>query len=125
MKKGITFCVLYGITMLAYAKTCPTVNELLVKAGRNYYVVPPSGWKLVVNDKSPSQKNLVFRVAAWGDHKHPSDNVRCHYYHGVSEDHVQLETVEFIEESRIPWGGADHYQLCVSRSDNVNECQFG
>ncbi|KTD59317.1 hypothetical protein Lsan_2221 [Legionella santicrucis] len=124
MKKIISF-FLYSITILGYAQTCPTVNELLVKGGTNYYVVPPPGWNLVVNDKSPGQKDLVFRVAAWGDHKHPSDKVRCHYYHSVSAEHVQLETVAFIEESRVPWGGNDHYQLCVSRSDNVNECRFG
>jgi hypothetical protein len=126
MKRVISFCLLYSMAILAYAQACPTANALLIKRDGKYIVVPPPGWRLIVNDKNPAQSNLVFRVAAWGDHKHPSDNVRCHYYHNVSDDHVQIETVEFISESRIAssWQVNDHYGLCVSRSNNVNECQF-
>ena len=129
MRKIISLCLLYSMTMIAYADTCPAVNQILVESHGNVSVVAPLGWRITINEKQPAQKDLVFRVAAWGDHKHPSDNVRCHYYHNVSDDHVQLETQDFIDDSKMTshpeWSQDERYHLCVSRSDNVNACPFG
>jgi hypothetical protein len=130
MRKVISFCLLYGMAMMAHAETCPPVNQILVQRSGSIVVVAPAGWRVVTNDKRPAQTDLAFVVAAWGDHKHPVDNVRCHYYHNNVEDHVQLETQEFIDESRMKshpeWSQDDPlYHLCVNRSDNVNGCPFG
>ncbi len=133
MKKLIALCVLYGTTSLCFAQSCPSVSEFLVKRGDKYEINLPAGWTVVEDNTNHYRDNPIFRVAAWGDHKHPSDRVRCYYYQeNPYEDnlHIKLETVEFIEEARIVshlnWDkDSTPYHICVSHQDNVNECQFG
>lgn len=128
MRKIILLCLLSAITMPIYSKTCPSASDILVKRSDSQYdVVAPPGFRLIVNEKHPAQKNIAFLIAAWGDHKHESDPVRCHYYRDFYYDHVQIETIEQIPESRITshsgWGTGELYHLC--RSNNVNDCSFG
>src|SRR6187431_3214009 len=103
MKKLLSFYILYFVTFSVYAQTCPPANQLLVKRATGQYdVVPPPGW-LVVNEKrSRYVNNFEFLIAAWGDHKHSNDSVRCHYYTMRNmNNHIQLETKERIPESKI------------------------
>lgn len=121
--------ILCFISSLSYAKTCPPADQLFVKHGNWYYVEPPSGWYLAVDDRRNGDI-LRFSVAAWGDHVHDTDSVRCHYYKGGSTDHVQINTRSLLPESVVSghtnWDGdlGRHYHLCSAKNADVNECSF-
>ncbi len=125
MKKLFAICVLALISSLSYAKTCPSPSEIFVTENGQVKLVVPSGWILVA-DQRASSSSLNFSVAAWGDHNHDSDWMRCHYYKG--SDHVQLSSNFQVTEAEITshaeWGRIeDHYYLCTN--SNVNGCPFG
>ena len=125
MKKIFVTCLI-SFASVAFAQTCPTADEIFIKQGNRYDVVAPPGWR-VVHDQRQLPNKLSFSVAAWGDHRHDTDPVRCHYYHQT--DHVQIETIEMLPESQIAlhpgWSGEpnEHYHLCSSL--DVNACAFG
>lgn len=126
MKKIVSIAILFAISSIAYSQTCPPADQIIVNRNGQNVVVPPPGWILRADDRH-GDNNLRFSVAAWGDHVHSTDYVRCHYYgpQGKAYPHVQLETMHPIAESNIPWeSSTKHYQLCVSRSNNVNDCPF-
>ena|SRR3990167_4786750 len=131
MKKTLFFCLLYFITINVFARSCPPANQVVYRGGDGvYHVAPPAGWKLSEDKRhNKYNKDYVFRVAAWGDHKHPTDNVRCYYYDASGRDygHIQIETIDFFDKSHVAsWHDNNDplYALCVSRSDDVSQCSF-
>lgn len=127
MKKIFAICILTSIVSISDAQTCPPANDVFVKKDGKIEVVTPPGWKIKIDHRSTST-SLSFSVAAWGDHNHDTDPVRCHYYNGY-QDHVQLNTVYMLNESQITshpeWSGDidGHYHLCTNAGD-VNACPF-
>jgi hypothetical protein len=121
MKNLLVILLLSSICCMAYAQTCPLAKDIIV----NGRVVPPPGWK-VAKDERKTSLGLGFSVAAWGDHKHNTDSVRCYYYNGY-KDHVELETVYLLPESSFSshaeWGkSGEHYYLCNNTSES--KCPF-
>lgn len=99
MKNILAFCILYLVTILAYAETCP---------------LAPKGY--------------VFRVGAWGDHVSTQDAVRCHYYSPDYTKHIEIRT-GWVDESAFinhpQWiSTSDHYYLCTSHATDVRDCPF-
>lgn len=127
--KKLSLVLLYLFSSAAIAQSCPPSNQIFVQRDHGYDVAPPSGWRVVIDKRTSRHKNFGFKIAAWGDHKHPTDSVRCHYYDAFGEDHIQLETIDLLDRSRLSaqWRGAPNdnlYAICGSDSDNVNECVF-
>jgi hypothetical protein len=101
MKNILACSILYFVTTLGYADTCP---------------LPSSEY--------------VFRVAAWGDHKSTKDVVRCHYYTPDSKKHIEIRTGGWVDESAFinhpEWSHSDHYHyMCSSYAMDVRDCPFG
>ncbi len=129
MKKLSSLLLIYLASTAALAQTCPASNQIFNLRDHGYDVVPPPGWRVTIDKRESRHRNFEFRIAAWGDHKHPTDNVRCHYYNTIDDDHIQLDTVDLLDRSRLSsqWRGAPDdklYAICGSDSDNVNECVF-
>jgi len=119
---------LFLIGSLAYSQTCPPASQIIVNRNGRNIVIPPSGWLLITDERKSDENNLIFLIAAWGDHVHSAGYVRCHYYGtpGQPYPHVQLETEKAVDESNISWNDrtSEHYQLCSSHSNDVNMCPF-
>lgn len=129
MKKLSSLLLVYLVSTAAIAQTCPASNQIFTPRDHGYDVVAPAGWRVTADNRQYRHRNVEFSVAAWGDHKHPTDNVRCHYYDTSFNDHIQLETTNFLERSRLSaqWRGTPNdnlYAICGSDSGNVNECTF-
>jgi len=131
MKRFSALAVLYFFSSITNAQTCPPINQILVERNDRYELVLPPEWVLISDQRSPSAHNLDFLIAAWGDHKHPSDSVRCFYQDpGRGSNIIRIETKALISESKIishpQWDSImELYHMCNSHTHNVNECPFG
>lgn len=102
MKQLLSFAILFFVTTISYAETCPQ-----------------------------PQLGYVFRVAAWGNHSSTSDIVRCHYYSYDNSKHIEIKSggwrteSAFINHPKWHGGNGDHYYLCTSFVMDVRECEFG
>lgn len=127
--KKLFILMIYLFSVAAAAQTCPASNQIFVLHDRGYDVVPPPGWRVILDQRTTRHRNVTFRIAAWGDHKHPIDNVRCYYFDTSYNDNIKLESIDFLDRSRLSsqWHGTQNdnlYASCGSASDNVNECVF-
>jgi hypothetical protein len=124
-----SFFAAVGFSESCAARTCPAPEQLFVEHNGVYDVSLPAGWVLVDDTRqSKSEGNIVFRVAAWGDHKHPVDPVRCYYYPESINMHngqVEIETADMMDESHVSeWGTIGVlYHIC-SQTTDVRNCQF-
>lgn len=126
MKKIILLMLLSIASSSSFARTCPPVDKLFVKTSKGYEVSPPSGWVTVNDTRSWLYNDVTFSVAAWGDHKHTTDNVRCYYYkNGSGSEFVKIETTDLMDASHVSaWGGNDPLYYLCSRSTDVKSCPF-
>lgn len=132
MKKILTFIVLYIFASISYAQTCPSVQQIFIRqADGRYDVVAPPGWLVSLNKHANAYDiNYHFRIAAWGDHQHTSDSVRCYYYDASVKNDIRIETQDRIDESKIishsGWDSISKlYHFCGSYdAHDVNQCQF-
>jgi hypothetical protein len=126
MRKITMLLMLSLVASTSFARTCPYPGEIFVKNGNSYEVSPPPGWVTVEDKRESKSNNVLFRVAAWGDHKHPVDNVRCFYYvEPMYKGYVEIETAEMMDASHVKaWGGLDPLYYLCSQTTNVNQCPF-
>lgn len=124
MKKLIICFILSAITVTAHARTCPRPDELFYFNGHDYILSPPSGWQIVKDERTTKHRNIEFRVAAWGDHKHPLDTVRCFYYRDSFYDRIQIETTEFMDASHFPYWHNDDNKYFLCSGSTVEACPF-
>src|SRR5439155_22467799 len=96
----------------------------------SFDLVPPSEWLVVIDKRNHYVKNFELLIAAWGDHVHTSDSVRCHYYDPSKNHHIELETRDRFDKTKVashpgwePNSDEGLYYMCTSYdSHNVNEC---
>lgn len=132
MKKISVFIVLYLFSATVYSQTCPAPEKFYRSTGTGRYdIVLPNGWLLVTDQRNGRVEKIEFRIAAWGDHKHTSDSVRCHYYDPSGRSHIQLETRDRFDASKLAnHGWATYpddklYYICVDYdTHDVNKCTF-
>lgn len=127
MRKITLLLMLSLVASTSFARTCPPANQIFVKRGNAYEVSPPPGWVTVADTREWKTNNVLFRVAAWGDHKHPVDNVRCYYYPEpmTGKEVIKIETAEMMDASHVQaWGGSDPLYYLCSQTTDVNRCSF-
>ena len=129
MKISTAFVMLIACLLSSsiFARTCPTASAVIYKNLRGESEVNvPAGWRFIEDTRKNKYLNVDFRVAAWGDHKHPTDAVRCYYYPSDLGGHIKIETIDLMDASHVAsWGGQDNlYYGRVSYSNDVNHCSF-
>src|SRR5438128_1307572 len=89
-------------------QTCPSAEQVFVKRGNQYIVVPPAGWQFTADWPSHlDSADVKFELAAWGADLHPPTNadnhVRCYYGNPdlTTKHGVAIETDSVVDESRI------------------------
>jgi hypothetical protein len=129
MKKIIVTGIILSLASLSYAETCPPVKDVFIQHNGKVQVIAPPGWRVEL-DQRKTTVPLSFSVAAWGDHLHNTDPVRCHYYNSY-QYHVRLDREVMLPESAFAnhanWTliGNAHYYLCSNVGVDVRNCAFG
>lgn len=126
MKKMLIIVLLTLITSMAYAQSCPPIEQIF----EHGQVKLPPGWEFKVNPNIVSN-NIEFVVAMWGDHHSTYTPIGCYYYDRSNvRSFIYIQTLRRYDRSSLDsnsqWqrGSVNDPNYYVCYAYDVDSCLF-